>query len=243
MAPPSPLPSPPSPLMPAPPPPSPLVPAPPFIPEGAAVTPPREPGFFAEPPPTHIQRPEAHVDRPFTPPQLFPVPEIPEPGLVNAARYAVRFGRARWQRRGAIRTLGAEIKPGHRVARSGARRRSAASPAGSASTAACSPPRTPRSTPPRSRIAALGKEQAEVEGRRADENSKFVDIEAERNAKLVEAERMAAEVQQELLHLEGQRRALRDKPQGARAPPARAPEGRRGQRARRRRGAGGRRRR
>ena len=63
-----------------------------------------------DPPPTRIHRPEALVDRPFTPPQVSPVPEIPEPGLVNSARYAVRFAKARWQRRGAIKTLGAEIK-------------------------------------------------------------------------------------------------------------------------------------
>ena len=37
---------------------------------------------------------------------LPPIPEIPEPGLVNSARYTVRFARARWQRRGAIKTLG-----------------------------------------------------------------------------------------------------------------------------------------
>ena len=38
------------------------------------------------------------------------MPEIPEPGLLNAARYSYRFGLARWQRRGAIRLLGTEIK-------------------------------------------------------------------------------------------------------------------------------------
>jgi hypothetical protein len=214
-APPAPLMSaPPAPLRPAPPAPSPLmpaplVPAPPFIPEGAAVAPPRDPAFFADPPPTHIQRPEVHADRPFTPPKLFPVPEIPEPGLVNAARYAVRFGRARWQRRGAIRILGAEIKQDTeslelvlgalgRVAREVGVDGRVFSAENAAISAA------------EERIAALVKEQAEVEGRRADENSKFIDIEAERNTKLVEADRMAAEVQHELAHLEGQRRAMRD---------------------------------
>ena len=38
-----------------------------------------------EPPPTRI-RTEAMVDRPFTPSQVLAVPEIPEPGLVKAAR-------------------------------------------------------------------------------------------------------------------------------------------------------------
>ena len=36
-------------------------------------------------------------------------PEIPEPGLVHAARYAYYFWRARWQRRGAIRQLGGSL--------------------------------------------------------------------------------------------------------------------------------------
>jgi hypothetical protein len=55
-----------------------------------------------DPPPTRIHRPDSLADRPFTPPQLTAVPEIPEPGLLNAARYATRFARARFQRRGAI---------------------------------------------------------------------------------------------------------------------------------------------
>src|SRR5690606_13908934 len=50
-----------------------------------APTRPRSPEI--EPPPTRIHRPEGLVDRPFAPPKVNPVPEIPEPGLVAAARY------------------------------------------------------------------------------------------------------------------------------------------------------------
>jgi chromosome segregation ATPase len=61
------------------------------------------------------------------------------------------------------------------------------------------------------RIKVLGTEHGDVDGRKAEENSKFVDVERERNAKLSEAERMVDEVTKELGHLEAQRRGMRDK--------------------------------
>ncbi len=162
-----------------------------------------------EPPPTRIHRPEA-ADRPFTPPRVNPVPEIPEPGLVHAAQYAYQFALARWQRRGAIKTLGVEIKQDTealdqvlgalgRAAR-GARVEGRVFSAENAAITAAE-----------ERVAALQRESGEVEGRKAEENSKFVDVERERNEKLVEAERMVEEAQRELQHLEAQRRSLRDK--------------------------------
>ncbi|MBA3460955.1 MAG: hypothetical protein H0T46_13380, partial [Deltaproteobacteria bacterium] len=162
------------------------------------------------PPPTRINRDEAHVDRPFTPPKVDAVPEIPEPGLYLAARYAVRFTKAKWQRRGAIKTLGAEIKQdtealdqvlgalgkAARTARVDTRVFSAENIAINAA---------------EERIKVLGSEHGDVDGRKAEENSKFVDVERERNAKLSEAERMVDEVTKELGSLEGQRRGLRDR--------------------------------
>ena len=173
-------------------------------------SPPRPNKTGDTPPPTRINRDEAHVDRPFTPAKVDPIPEIPEPGLYPAARYTVRFIKARWQRRGAIKTLGAEIKQDTealdqvlgalgKVARTAKLETRVFSAENAAINAA------------EARIAALGKEQADVEGRRAEENSKFVDVERERNSKLTEAERMVEEVSKELAHLEGQRRGLRDK--------------------------------
>jgi hypothetical protein len=160
-----------------------------------------------DPPPTRIR---SEVDRPFSPAQVLPVPEIPEPGLVKAARYAYIFARARWQRRGAIRQLGIEIRQdtdaldqvlgalglAARTARVEGRVFSAENSAISDA---------------QERINVLNKDGAEVEGRRADELTKFVDIEKNRNAKLTEAERMVGEAQSELGNLEGQRRSLRDK--------------------------------
>jgi chromosome segregation ATPase len=164
----------------------------------------------ATPPPTRIQRAEGLADRPFTPPRVLPVPEIPEPGLVNAAKYSVKFTRARWQRRGAIKTLGSEIKQDTealdqvlgalgREARNAKVEGRVFSAENSAIDGA------------EQRIQALGKEAGDVDSRKADENSKFLDVESERNAKLVEAEKTADEASKEVQHLEGQRRSLRDK--------------------------------
>jgi len=164
---------------------------------------------FEDPPPTRI-RADAMVDRPFSPPQVLAIPEIPEPGLVKSARYAYIFARARWQRRGAIKQLGLEIKQDTEaldqvLGALGAAARSARVEGRvfSAENSAIADAQE--------RINNLQKEGAEVEGRKAEENSKFVDVERERNAKLSEAERMVGEGQSELANLEAQRRSLRDK--------------------------------
>jgi hypothetical protein len=174
------------------------------------VAPTRSAGPALEPPPTRIHRPEALADRPWTPQKVHSIPDIPEPGLVNAARYTYQFAVARWQRRGAIKTLGIEIKQDTealdqvlgalgRAAR-GARVEGRVFSAENTAISAAE-----------ERVGSLTRESGEVDGRKAEENSKFVDVERERNAKLVEAERMVEEAQRELQHLEAQRRALRDK--------------------------------
>jgi chromosome segregation ATPase len=163
-----------------------------------------------EPPPTRIHRPEALVDRPFTPPTVSPIPEVPEPGLLQSARYTVRFARARWQRRGAIKTLGADIKKDTDaldqvlgalggVARTAQVDGRVFSGENAAITAA------------EQRVAQVTKEHNEVDTRKLEENNKFVDVERERNTKLGEAERMVDEAQKELAQLEAQRKGLRDK--------------------------------
>ena len=159
------------------------------------------------PPVTRVQMSE---DRPFTPPRVNPIPEIPEPGLYNAARYSVRFVRARFQRRAAIKTLQNEIKQDTealdqvlgalgKMARSARIDGRVFSAENNAINAA------------EERMGVLGKEHGDVDGRKAEENSRFVDVERERNAKLSEAERMVDEVGKELAQLEGQRRSMRDK--------------------------------
>ncbi|MFT3694607.1 MAG: hypothetical protein QM831_15770 [Kofleriaceae bacterium] len=162
-----------------------------------------------DPPPTRIHA-GALVDRPFSPPEVLPIPLIPEPSLYKSARYAYMFARARWQRRGAIKQLQIEIRQdtdaldqvlgalGHaaRTARVEGRVFTAENSAISEA---------------QERINTLHKEEADVEGRKTEENSKYGDIERERNTKLSDAERMVGEAQSELSNLEAQRRSLRDK--------------------------------
>jgi hypothetical protein len=162
------------------------------------------------PPPTRIGNFELHHDRPFQPPSVSPVPEIPEPGLVNSAKYAVRFGRAWWQRRGAIKMLHLEIKQDTgaldevlgalgKMARSQNVQGKVFSGENNAITAA------------EGRMGLLAKEHGEVDGRRGEEVSKFVEIEREKLTLLAEAERVLEELGRELQTLEGQRRGMRDK--------------------------------
>ena len=155
-------------------------------------------------------RGDAMLERPFSPPHVLAVPLVPEPGLVKAAMYAYDFARARWQRRGAIRVLGQEIKQDTESLDQvlgalglAARTAGVESRVFSAENSAISEAQE--------RINQLQREGADVEGRRAEELAKFVDIERERNAKLTEAERMVGEAQSELTNLEAQRRSLRDK--------------------------------
>jgi len=170
----------------------------------------RQRGDGIEPPPTRIHRPEALVDRPFTPPQVSPVPEIPEPGLVNSARYAIRFARARWQRRGAIKALGGDIKQD-----TDALEQVLGALGGVARTAKVDgrvfAGENAAITVAEQRAQQMTREHNDVDVRKLEENSKFVDVERERNAKLGEAERLVEEAQKELAQLETQRRGLRDK--------------------------------
>ncbi|MEO8552343.1 MAG: hypothetical protein ABI678_20340, partial [Kofleriaceae bacterium] len=162
-----------------------------------------------DPPPTRI-RADAMVDRPFSPPQVLAIPEIPEPNLIKAARYTYIFARARWQRRGAIKQLGLEIKQDTEALDQVLGALGAAARAARVEGRVFSAENSAIADA-QERINNLQKEGAEVEGRKAEENSKFVDVERERNAKVSEAERMVGEAQSELTNLEAQRRSLRDK--------------------------------
>ncbi|CAN5890383.1 hypothetical protein BH11MYX2_BH11MYX2_03700 [soil metagenome] len=164
----------------------------------------------ATPPPTRIGDLALHHDRPFQPPSVLPVPEIPEPGLISSAKYAVRFGRAWWQRRGAIKALQLEIKQDTdaldlvlgalgKTARMQKVQGKVFSAENTAITAA------------EGRVGVLAQEHGEVDGRRSEEVSRFVEIEREKLARLGEAERALDEVTREVQNLEGQRRGMRDK--------------------------------
>ena len=122
----------------------------------------------------------------------------------------MRFARARWQRRGAIKLLGADIKKD-----TDALDQVLGALGGVARTAKVDGRvffgENAAINSAEERVAQLTREHNDVDARKAEENSKFVDVERERNTKLGEAERMVEEVQKELAGLEAQRRGLRDK--------------------------------
>ena len=163
-----------------------------------------------EPPPTRVFRSDAMADRPFVPPRVLPVPEIPEPGLVPAAKYAVGFARARWQRRKAIKVLGGEVKQDtvaldQVLGALGATARTVhvEGRVFNSENAAI--------TTAEQRRTDLQAEQQGLDGRSAEESAKFTDIETERAKKLSEAEQVLADAKRDNETLEAQRRGLRDK--------------------------------
>jgi len=174
-----------------------------------SVAPPPPPAPHLDPPPTRVVRIDSD-ERPFIPPTVMPVPETPEPGLLNAARYAVGFNRARWQRRRAVKLLHAEIKSDTgaldgvllTLGRS-ARARGVDNRTLAAENLAITEAEQRRET--------ATTQGTEVLARRDDENVKFEAIERERLAKVSDAERVLAEDQRELGTCEAQRRGLRDK--------------------------------
>jgi hypothetical protein len=186
-------------------------PAPPILPASppVSVVSPRRSSDGFEPPPTRILRGEELGDRPFAPPHVIPVPELPEPGLVSAARYAITFLRGRWQRRGAIKSLAEDIKRDTdaldqilgslgRTARSvqlDGRPFAAENEAISAAEA---------------RRSAVERDSVELQSRRSDETTKYVDVESDRTTKVSQAEHALGEAQRDLQLHEGQRRNLRD---------------------------------
>ena len=163
-----------------------------------------------EPPPTVLIQTEGFVDRPYTPARVVAVPDVPEGGLVNAAAYLLRFSRARWQRRGAIRQLSTEISSDTTAldAVLGALGKAARAPriqhkALEVEHAAIDAAEARRGG------AHAGSQ--ELAGRRAEEDRRFGELERERGGKVSEAERELAEAHKRKDHVDGQRRSLRDK--------------------------------
>jgi hypothetical protein len=161
---------------------------------------------MSSPPPTRLAQ---HTEV-FRPPEVDAVPEVPESGLWNAARYAISFARARWQRRGAIKLLSAEIKD-ETVELDGvlgllgkeARELGVDNRVLSAENRAISEAQARRE--------GFERECAALSAKQAEENSKFGDLERERQAKVDEVQAALDEAQRELGGLEAQRRSLKDK--------------------------------
>ena len=191
-------------------------PAPPAIVTSAATIQPTSsptivtPPSADPPPPTRVVRAAELADRPFSPPQVMPVPRAPEPGLANYGRYAVAFARARWQRRRAVKQLHAEIRGdtdaldvvlgslGREARAAGIDNRALASENQAISDA-------------EQRKTDVAAQAAEVTQRKQEEVARFEELERERTIKLTERERERDDAERELEVLEAQRRGLRDK--------------------------------
>ena len=141
---------------------------------------------------------------------VLPVPEIPDGGLVNAARYAVMFARARWQRRRAVKLLRAEINSdtsaldgvlltlGREARTTGVNSRELAD-------------ENAAITDTEKRRDAIAGQGTEVLVRKSEENAKFEEVETQRLATVTDAERVVADAQRDVTTYEAQRRSLRDK--------------------------------
>jgi chromosome segregation ATPase len=121
----------------------------------------------------------------------------------------VRFARARWQRRGAIRVLGADIKKDTDALDQVLGALGAAARAAKVDGRVFSGENAAITTA-EEHAAQMAREHHDVDTRKLEENARFVEVERERNTKLGEAERMVDEVGKELAQLETQRRGLRD---------------------------------
>jgi hypothetical protein len=150
------------------------------------------------------------VSRDVSLPSVMSIPDTPGPGLHSAARYAIQFGRARLQRRRVIAIVRSEIRDdtasldaelgslGRRVRELGLE----AAPLADENRAIDE--------------AEARREEADhacatLMSQQAEEKAKFAEIEAEKQAKVSEAEEALDRAQRELASLEAQRRGLRDK--------------------------------
>ena len=161
------------------------------------------------PPPTRVGS-TGSMKASFEPPDVVPIPEVPEPGLLNAAIYAVSFVRARWQRRSAIRSIDDTIKKdtsllddvlgtlGQQARALGVDNRVLAAENQAIDEA-------------EERHAGLERECAELNRRQSEEDRSFAKLEAEQQARVDNAQGELDKVEQELSTLEARQRGLRDK--------------------------------
>ncbi|WP_428269632.1 hypothetical protein [Haliangium sp.] len=146
----------------------------------------------------------------FKPPELQPVPRVPEPGLLNEVRYALSFARARWQRRSAIKTLSADIEANQAVvdellsalgrkAREHDLRETALAEAHEELDRA------------EARRGEVERNRSELRDRQAAAQKAHTELEAERQNQVDAVADALERAKQELSSLEAQRRSLRDK--------------------------------
>jgi predicted nucleic acid-binding Zn-ribbon protein len=157
------------------------------------------------PPPTRV----TPLEEPFKTPEVMPIPDVPEAGLWKALKYTVNFERARWQRRGAIKSLRSQMRQdtGMLDGILGALGKQARA-LGIDSKPLESENRAIAEAENRRKTA--DHECSELSNRQAEENSKFADSENERQGKVSDAESSLETAQAELGALEAQKKDLRD---------------------------------
>jgi hypothetical protein len=160
------------------------------------------------PPPTRIGV-EAAIGA-ESPPPVDPVPEAPDSGIVASARYTIAFARSRWQRGQAIRYHRERVRA-DTGALDGVLYELGTAVRGLAIETRPIAAELKAIDEAETRRAQLGGETVDLQKRQAEENVRFAELEAERQAKVADAEGALAGAEAELETLEGQRRALRDK--------------------------------
>jgi DNA repair exonuclease SbcCD ATPase subunit len=142
-------------------------------------------------------------------PSVDPVPEVPDSGLLAAVKYLIKFVKALWQRRSAIRNLKELIKTdtasldsvlgvlGREVRSLGVENRVLEAENRAIDEA-------------EERKLTADREFSELQNKQAEENNRFAEIEGDRDEKVSEADAALEEAKNELGSLEAQRRGLRD---------------------------------
>jgi hypothetical protein len=152
----------------------------------------------------------ASEDRPFKPASLAAVPEPPPAGMLVAIRYALSVSMARWQRRGAIKTLMAEIASeqarldellamlGRRTRELGIDNRAFAA-------------ETVALDEAEKRRADIEQARSGLRDRQSGEQQSFTGLESERQSQVEAAGAALERARHEHASLEVQRKSLRDK--------------------------------
>ncbi len=193
---------------------APVIPSAPAIPPAPAI-----PSAPAIPPapaipsaPANWPVPEQSIEKlqPFKAAEVMAIPGVPEAGLLAAMKYTIAFGRARWQRRGAIKSLRSQIGLDTGVLDGilgtlGKQARSL-----KIETSALDAENRSIDEAEKRRQTA-DHDCSGLSNRQAEENSKFADIESERVRKVDESGKALEAAQGEVGSLEAQKRGWKDK--------------------------------
>ncbi|MBL4636114.1 MAG: hypothetical protein JKY56_19800 [Kofleriaceae bacterium] len=186
---------------------APAIPAAPAMPAAPAI--PAAPTVSAS---ANWPVPEQSIEKlqPFKAAEVMAIPGVPEAGLLAALKYTIAFARARWQRRGAIKSLRSQIGLDTGVLDGilGTLGRQARSLKIETSALAAENRSIDEAE---KRRQTADHDCSGLSNRQAEENSKFADIEGERVRKVDESGKALEAAQGEVGSLEAQKRGWKDK--------------------------------